>query len=235
MLTKELEQLGLTNAEAKIFLYLTENGKSTASIISKKIQVNRTTTYDALNRLLAKGFSTYTIGANVKYFIATKPENIVKYFQEKEQQAKTIAKKLDSLRKQEEELFEIFEGKKGIKTILWDILTHKEYVAFGSSGKFLEVMEHDFVQFQNQKSMLKIKSRILQTEISKELRKVAYAQFRIITDEHSSPITTIVYGQKVAILIWGTTPHAILITSEQVSNQFMKQFELLWTIGKKTK
>ena len=125
MLINELVQLGLTESEAKIFLYLVENGKSTASIISKKVQVNRTTTYDALNRLLAKGFVTYVVGANVKHFISTKPENIVKYFQEKEKQAELISKKLNELKKQEEELFEIFEGKKGIKTILWDILNYQ--------------------------------------------------------------------------------------------------------------
>lgn len=233
MLTKELEQLGLTEAEAKIFLYLIENGKSTASIISKKVQVNRTTTYDALNRLLAKGFATYVVGANVKHFMPTKPVNIVKYFQEKEKQAEIVSQKLNSLQKEEEELFEIFEGKKGIKVILWDILNYKEYVAFGSSGKFLEVMEHDFIQFQNKKRTLKIKSRILQTSISEELKKVAFAQFRVIPNEHRSPITTIIYGNKVAILIWGLTPHAILITSKQVSKQFMIQFELLWKLGKK--
>ncbi|MDP4039218.1 MAG: helix-turn-helix domain-containing protein [Candidatus Pacearchaeota archaeon] len=235
MITKELESLGLTAAESKIFLYLNEHGKTTASVISKNVQVNRTTTYDALNRLLAKGFVTYTVGANVKSFMATKPEMIIKYYQEQQKKAEEVAQKLANLKKQEEELFEIYEGKKGIKTILWDILNYKEYVAFGSSGKFFEVMEHDFIQFQNQKKTLKIKSRILQTEIKEELRKVAYAKFRIIPDEHVSPVTTIVYGNKTAILIWGTIPHAILITSEQVSNQFQKQFELLWKIGAQDK
>jgi len=235
MITKELESLGFTDAEAKVFLYLNEHGKTTASVISKDAQINRTTTYDALNRLLAKGFVTYTVGANVKSFMAVKPEMIVKYYQEQEKKAEEIARQLTNLKKQEKELFEIYEGKKGIKSILWDILNYKEYVAFGSSGKFLEVMEHDFIQFQNQKKALNIKSRILQTEIKEELRKVAHAKFRIIPDEHASPVTTIIYGNKTAILIWGTIPHAILITSEQVSEQFLKQFELLWKIGKQEK
>lgn len=232
MIIDDLEKIGFTKIESKIFLYLNNSGKSSASTISKNIGINRTSTYDSLNRLISKGFVSYILKGKVKIFISSSPQIILKYYQEQEQKAQEILEKLSKTQKQEEELVEIYEGKKGIKTILYDILNYKSYVAFGSSGKFYEVMGPDFIAFQNRKKELKIKSKVLQTTINSKLKKIAFAKFKIIPQEFSSPITTIIYANRVALIIWGINPCAILILSSKVSNQFLKQFELLWEIGK---
>ena len=48
---EKLQKIGLNLNEAKIYLALLELGEAQAGKISKESQINRTTTYDGLERL----------------------------------------------------------------------------------------------------------------------------------------------------------------------------------------
>ncbi|MGV8150112.1 MAG: TrmB family transcriptional regulator [Candidatus Woesearchaeota archaeon] len=232
MLIESLENLGLSKTEASIYLVLLENGPSLAGFLAKKTQTNRTTTYDALERLSKKDLITHYITSKRKVFKAKNPESLVKYYQDKVKDAEDLALSLNNMQREDKEEFEIFEGRKGINNILNDVLTCKEYVAYGSAGKFLDTMKHDFVAFQNKKKELKIKSRIIQPEINPQVKGVAYAQIRYILEKEPAPITTIIYNDKIAIITWSITPHAILIRSHHLSSQYKKHFEILWSKAK---
>ena len=59
MNTEYLEELGLTNAEAKIYIALLELGSSQAGKITEKTGIHRRTVYDAIERLIEKGLISY--------------------------------------------------------------------------------------------------------------------------------------------------------------------------------
>ncbi|MBI4152612.1 hypothetical protein HY495_02780 [Candidatus Woesearchaeota archaeon] len=233
---EQLERLGLNRNEAKIYLALLDLGDAQAGQISKKTQINRTTTYDSVERLIQRGLVVYVIKANKKVFRPVPPQKILEKIKEEEKIAQDILPELEARFKQnkEKEDSNIYKGHLGIKSILNDILSFTEYVAFGSSGKFLELMKHDFVQFQKQKKEKKIKARVILSKSSKtsESVKLAYTNFRFIPDEFSSPTTTFVYGENTAVIIWSTTPIATVIKSKQVAQSYLNYFKLLW---KKTK
>jgi sugar-specific transcriptional regulator TrmB len=232
----KLEKIGLNLNEAKIYLALLELGQAQAGDISKKTQINRTTVYDSLERLIQNGLVSFVISANKKVFKPVAPKKLLNQIEEKENTIKEILPELEGLfaQSKEKEETDIYKGRKGIKSILDDILKCKEYVAFGSSGKFLEIMQHDFIIFQKQKKTLKINSRVILSESSKktETVKVAFANFKYIPDEFSAPTTTFVYGDKTAIIIWGETPVATLIKSKEVARSYKNYFEMLWKIAK---
>lgn len=237
MEAQRLEQVGLTRNESKIYLALLDLGQSQAGVISKKTQIYRQATYDSLERLKEKGLISHHIESNKKIFKASPPESFLKQIKEKEKIIEELMPELNIIynSKKEEEDSQVYTGRKGIKTILNQLLECKKYVAYGSSGKFLEIMKHDFIAFQNRKKELKIDSRIIQSESARknsELRKVSYADFKYLPDEFSIPITIIVYDKNTAIMSWGQTPMATVITSKQVSESFKKYFELLWKIAK---
>jgi len=71
---RSLEKIGLTGNESKIYLALLRHGTAKAGKISKRAGINRTTTYDALKRLLEKGLISYVVRENRKYFTATEIE-----------------------------------------------------------------------------------------------------------------------------------------------------------------
>lgn len=233
----KLEKIGLNLNEAKIYLALLELGQAQAGEISKKAQINRTTTYDSLERLIQNGLVSFVISANKKVFKPVAPKKLLSQIEEKENAVKEILPELDQIfhDSKEKEETDIYKGKKGIKSILDDILKCKEYIAFGSSGKFLEVMQHDFIIFQKMKKELKINSRVILSESSRktETIKVAYANFKYIPDEFSAPTTTFVYDDKTVIIIWGEVPVATLIKSKEVAKSYKNYFEMLWKIARK--
>ncbi len=235
--SEKLIKLGFTNTEAKIYLILLELNEAQAGLISKKSQINRTTTYDALERLLKKGLITYTIQANKKVFKPTPPNKLLEYLKEQEKTAEELIPELNTLYKsqKEKEEFNIYQGRKGIKSILQDILHCKAYIAFGSSGRFLEIMKYDFLNFQKRKEELKIKSRIILKESARKSESVkrAYASFKFIPDEYSAPTTTFVYENYIAIMVWSEIPVATVIHSKEVAESYLHYFELLWKTAKK--
>ncbi len=234
---KELERIGLNLNEAKIYVALLELGQAQAGDISKKTQINRTTVYDSLERLIQDGLVVFVISANKKVFNAVNPQKLLDRVLERENTIREILPELEGLfaQSKEKEETNIYKGRKGIKSIFDDILKSKEYVAFGSSGKFLEVMQHDFRMFQKRKKELKINSKIILSESSRktETIKLAYANFRFIPDEFSALTTTLVYNDKTAIIVWGETPVATLIKSKAVAKSYSGYFKLLWKIARK--
>ena len=235
--SEKLTRLGFTNTEAKVYLILLELGQAQAGLISKKSQINRTTTYDTLERLLKKGLIKYTIQANKKVFKPVNPEYILTYLKEQEKSAQEILPELNRLYKikEKKEEFNLYQGRKGIKSILQDILKYKEYVAFGSSGKFLEIMKYDFLNFQKRKKELGIKSRIILKESGRNSESVeeSYSSFKFIPNEYSAPTTTFVYGNYIAIMVWSEIPIATVIHSTEVAESYLHYFEFLWRIAKK--
>lgn len=235
--TERLQKLGLNLNEAKIYLTLLKLGSGQAGKISKESQINRTTTYDSLERLIERGLVAYIVEANRKVFKAVSPDALLNQLKEKQKIAEEILPELNSVFKEtkEKEESDIYKGRKGIKAILQDILKFKEYVAFGSSGRFLEIMKHDFDIFQKRKKELKINAKVILSESSRKTEqvKLSHTNFKYIPDEFSSPTTTFVYNNKTAIIVWGEIPIATLITSKEVSNSYIKYFDFLWKQAKK--
>lgn len=231
----KLEKIGLNLNEAKIYLALLELGQAQAGEISKKTQINRTTVYDSLERLIQNGLVTFVISANKKVFKPVAPKNLLNQIEEKESIIKEILPELEGLysKSKEKEETDIYKGRKGIKSILDDILKCKEYVSFGSSGRFLEIMQHDFLIFQKRKKELKITSRVILSESARktETVKLAHANFKYIPDEFSAPTTTFIFNDNVAIIVWGETPVATLIKSKEVARSYLNYFEMLWKIA----
>lgn len=235
--TEKLQKLGLNLGEAKVYLVLLTLGKAQAGEISKKSQINRTTVYDSLERLIERGLVTYIISANKKIFRPVKPAVLIEKIKETEKIATELLPELEDLYKKskEKEESDIYKGRKGIKSILWDILKYKQYLAFGSSERFLEIMKHGFLMFQKRKKELKIKARVILNESSRKSESVqkAYSQFRFIPDEYTSPTTTFVYNDKIAVIIWSETPVATVISSKDVAKSYRSYFDLLWKQSKK--
>lgn len=234
---EKLQKIGLNPNEIKIYLALLRLGSALAGQISKESQINRTTTYDSIERLIEKGLVTYSIEANRKVFKPVAPERLLDDLKEKQKIIKETLPELNALfhKSKEKEESNIYKGRKGIRSILNDILNYKEYVAFGSSGGFLGIMKHDFNIFQKRKKQLKINARVILSESSKEKRDVkeAFTNFRFIPDKFSSPTTTFIYDDKTAIIVWAETPIATLIISQEVAESYRKHFELMWKLAKK--
>src|SRR3989338_9299163 len=75
--------LGFKNKEIKVYLSLIKNESLTALQISQETRIDRTTTYDILERLIDKGVVSSTFKNKIRHFIALTPKELLTYFKEK--------------------------------------------------------------------------------------------------------------------------------------------------------
>ena len=91
-----LEELGLSPAEAKIYLSLIEIGSTLAGPIIKRTGLHRGTTYQILQRLKEKGLVSSIVKGKKQYFEPANPDRL-----------------MDSLKEREEKLHEILPSLNG--------------------------------------------------------------------------------------------------------------------------
>ena len=232
-----LEELGLTEAECRVYLALLELGSSRAGPIIKKTNLHRGTTYQILQRLEEKGLVSSIIEGKKQKFDAADPQRLMDLLKEKEENLHSILPELALKRKMSKETQDVtvYYGIKGIRSILDKILEELssggEYCDFGVSGKFRDVMGPYWDLFQKRKRTLSIKSRVLFNENVKKnypgLLKDYVGKARFI--ESGSITDTIIYSNTVVLLIWTSTPVVgIVIENKDNANSYRSNFELLW-------
>lgn len=237
-----LKSIGLNDNEIRVYLALLELGDALASKIGEKVTINRTQIYDILEGLMEKGIVSYVIMNNRKYFKAASPKRLLGYIAEKESQLKEQEKKIQEMLpslislqkpKEKEVHVEIYKGKEGIKTIYNEILREtKEILVLGATGKIAQVMPYYFPGFEKKRIKSKIKLKLLFNASlkDKKITKREVAQVRFLPKSYSSPIPTLVYKDKVVILIW-KAPSAIVIEDKEIAQTYRKYFNLLWKIS----
>lgn len=235
----ELEYLGFTPNEVKVYLTLLRIGRSKAGRLAVECRLERTSTYNALKRLTEQGIVSYVIEANEKVFYAAEPEKIIDSFTEKEERAKLLIEELKQIKKFENEKESVlrFRGYTGVKTVLNDILRTcnkgEEYLIFGLEGQLSQRLPIFAKIFVARKDEKKMRARALVKKTKEGHKMSKYTQVRYLSEEISSNININVYGDKVAIIIWAETPEAVVIDSKETSNSFKAYFEILWKIAKK--
>lgn len=96
-LIEQLENMGLQNNEAAIYLALLELGQGTVTEISKKARLNRTTGYDILERLCLNGLANRSNLKKKRIYVAEPPSRLKQHLENKKNTAERCLKELEGL------------------------------------------------------------------------------------------------------------------------------------------
>jgi len=232
-ITDALESVGLTRAEAKIYIFLLQHGSSRPTEITKNVQLHRRTVYDALRRLVKKGVISYIMKNNRHCYEVLRPERFKEIMKQKEEAFDNVLPKLSSMYglqpKKEETKF--FKGRTGIKAVFEDQINEgKTILILGASPLAHRMMRYYFKSFDRRRSEKKIRVKIVMDLGSKErFRHVPLSEIRYIPEEIGSVAATNIYGDKVAIIMWNEyNPFAILIESRPLAESYRKIFDVVW-------
>jgi sugar-specific transcriptional regulator TrmB len=243
---KDLVELGLSPNESKVYLALIELGSATADKISAQAGIHRRTVYDNISKLLEKGLISYAIRSNKKFFEAANPEKLGEILQEKreiiegeEKILKGLLPELKDLQKSSKNIQEVnvYKGKEGVKTVLWDILrTAKSNCVIGAhSSKQFKLMLH---KFHKERVKRGIKNTMIfkreDNKRAKRFSKLPFTTVRLMPDEYVSPIAINIYENKVALLLRSEKdPFGVLIESKGIADGFRAYFNILWAACKR--
>ena len=226
---QQLQNLGLTKTESKIYITLLNLGSSLAGIIARKSGIHRRTVYDVLDKLTEKGLIGYITKNNRKYYEINNPEKLKELIKEKEQtinQILPLLKQKYNTQKEKQETL-VFKGKEAIKKIFQDQLNYKEILVLAGEGAS-EVLSFYLKHYNNERIKRKIKLKIVSNE---KHEKLPFTQEKVIKNFKTFTSTNI-YGNNVAIIIWKQQPLAILIKEKEIADSYKNYFEIIWKSGK---
>ncbi len=239
-----LEELGLSPAEAKVYLALVETGSTLAGKIIKKTGLHRGTTYQILQRLKEKGLVSSIVKGKKQYFEPANPDRLMDSLKEREEKLQEILPSLKAKLEASKEKQEVtvYYGIKGIRSALdkmmQELTPGGEYYDFGVPGSFRELMGHYWDLWQKRKQKQSIKSKVIFNEEifqkNPQLLKDYYGKARFHSKEYPSTTDTMIYKDTVILLIWTAKPPiAVVIKNKDNAESYKNQFRLLWKIALK--
>ncbi|MCX6771969.1 MAG: helix-turn-helix domain-containing protein [Candidatus Micrarchaeota archaeon] len=239
-----LLESGLSEAEAKVYLALLETGESMAGAVIKKAGLHRATTYQVLQRLAEKGLVSSVIKAKKRHFSAAEPQRLMDALRQREERLSEALPRLSGIMRanKEKQDVEVYSGARGIRTTLDAMLSEigagGEYLDFGVSGLFVDVMGSYWHAWQRRKKKMGIRSRVIFNEEVKvkksELLRGYYGRARFHPRENASLTDTMIYRDTVMLIIWTAHPPiAVVVKNAENAKSYRNQFEMMWKAAKK--
>lgn len=238
--TSILADLGLTNAEIKVYIALLELGPSSAGPILDKSGLQNSVVHVTLNRLIEKGLVSYVLEGKRNTYQASNPQHLLDYMEEKKDRFRVILPELlakQGLSKTKPEVT-TYRGIKGIRELLYELLdaSGREHHTLGSSNKSLMMGGLWWEQYHRMLVAKKIHAQLLFYQSLKEFeaeKKYPKGIEIRYTKMGFEPLTeTIIRGDQVGIIIWTEKPTGIRIQNNEMAQSYDQYFNYWWKSAK---
>lgn len=237
--TQILEDIGLTNAEIKVYLALLELGTATAGPIIDKTKLQSSVVHMTLNKLTEKGLISYIKEGQRRHYQASNPKHIVEFINEKKERFEEILPELLLKQKIAKEKPEVvtYRNIRGIKELLLELLNAggKEHNTFGSAIESLMLGDAWWMNYHKKRATKGIKAKLIFNESLKkwcDVNKYPNATYKF-TSMGFEPLTeTIIRNDKIGIIIWTKKPIGILIHNKIAAQSYEKFFQMMWKASK---
>lgn len=246
---KILIDAGLTKEQAKIYLFLLENGLAPAKVVASKTVIGRALAYKVLEQLIALELAEKreNIGKVALFFpahpkrlkelLATKRERAIETSEALEHSFGLLASSFNLLSGKPN--IQFFEGVEGLQRVYGDILETNQHISVISSpihhGK-QEVLHLIREQIKKQAAQ-KIQTKAITPHTATEYPSttpVREDETHLITrkivpaEKLNIPAQVIVYSDKVAITNFKEGIITVLIESKYIAETFRMMFEYMW-------
>ena len=232
-----LQNYGLNDKEAKVYLSALELGKATGFQIYKRTGLKKPTVYYILDELHKRHLVSLTMQGNKRYFVAEDPQKIKRDLEEKLSSFEELLPQLRSIYNISGSKPKImfYEGKEGLKEVYNDTLQYKsEILAFASEGifQFLGKDYNDYYIAKRVKKHIPVRGIVPTTDtLEKSYLRKNIAHLRstktINSNKYNFPIEINIYANKVALISF-RDELGIIIESEEVTRMMKMMFEFFW-------
>lgn len=249
-ITEILKKFGLNEKEISVYLALIELGPSPVRLLSSKSGVNRGTTYDILKSLIAQGLVSYYNKQSHQYFSAEPPQKLLSALEDKQHSLKSLEDEVKRGLPGLQLLFErqggkptvkLYEGGKGLKSILEDVLEtmgrekSRQYFVYSSASLRKDVYKA-YPAFSDLRKAKKISVKTIALGEGGQLVGLDERKW-LATSPRPSPqkgregaTYEIIYAGKVAHISLDSTasPVGVVIQNPEIYETQKVIFESLW-------
>jgi HTH-type transcriptional regulator, sugar sensing transcriptional regulator len=247
MLEKNLQDLGLNEKEAKVYLAALELGQATVQQIAEKSVVNRATTYFIIESLMAAGLMSSFHQGKKQFFMASDPERLLEIISEQQRDLSkreaTLKQLLPELKLYNNKLknkpvVRYYEGKEGIKAMVRELTIpskevlrmafSKDAVDTALSAEELAKMRKGRVNVKNTvKAIYTYENGVLERSSNgDERRKVPFEKFPIRSD-------IAIYDKFIRLASFSGRMVGIVIEDEELAGSMRALLDLAWEAAEK--
>lgn len=237
-----LKALGLTEKEVSTYLSLLPLGSVSLQELFKRLSYPRTTVYNTLTCLQAKGLVTTRIEKKVTHYSAVDPKTFHSQLNQKKELLNSIFPQLELLKKQarDDSSVQLFTGHAGVYAILSDVFSKKQQTFyFGSYSKSLEILAHLPRHARTMRLERNIPADIVIEHSNEEIftssKYKKLTRMRILPSLKSFPAMIFIYGNKIALFTLDKDVVGVIISNEQVAMAMKMVFDTYWSTAKEVK
>lgn len=235
-LTKTLEEYGLKERHAKIYLALLSLGTAGIQKIAQKSGFARSTCEAVLIQLQQKGFASSFRKKKVKTYSAEDPHTIVSIAEQKTELLRNSLPKFLDLYRSHDSIPSMrhYEGKAGMKIVLKEILDEaKELICLGSADNMFETMVGYIQDFIKERIKRKIHLRLILQESPfaherKRAQEQNLMQVKVIPADHKFTSIMYIWNNKIAMFSLQKDITALVIENEELARLQKAMFENIW-------
>ena len=222
---------------------LLDIGVSSINKIHEKVGVDRRNIYDILNKLIERGLVSYIEENNKRVFKISNPEKILSYIEEKKSSLNEIKQEVSEIIPQIQQIYqskkndifaEIFKGPEGVKAV-WDDMLNYDAIYWIGSGMYVP---DRFPAYWRDWNKRRLKKKVKSYHLFRFEKKQEYLNFpvknmctgaKFLPLEFSgSPTVTVIYGDKVAQMLFGEYLNVFVIESRELAENYKKYHKYLW-------
>lgn len=236
---KAVQDLGLTENEAKVYVHALALGPTTALAVARRAGMYRPTVYAALDTLKQKGLVHEEILGVKKLFAAEKPEKLELLLQRTRTEFDAILPELEALytARGESETVSTYSGLEAVKVMYAQLmrdLTHKDfYYAISNEDRWYDLDEKFFGDIAKQTSAKRLDFRMILQD-SERARYVEQYQknfgmhIKLVPKDRELTTGVVVTPKHVMIHTLTHPTSAILIQNHRAIDMQRQVFTLMW-------
>lgn len=251
MIENFLKNLGLTENEISVYLYLLTHGESIASVIAKRLEMKRATVYPTLESLEKKELVSSFIKNKVAHFDAVEPEDIVYLCEQKVNQMQRLKEKASVLHTEFKKLrdkgkmpkleirgkIKYYEGFDAVVDLIDETLEEKEkeQLCFGLNTYHTELAGDDWGNYTEKRvkkgmKVLSIQPDTEEAEEYKERDKKELRETRLVPKEKFPGKCELnVIGDMIAMFTTsGKVPMGMKMYNKEMAQALKSLFKLAW-------
>jgi sugar-specific transcriptional regulator TrmB len=245
-----LEDIGLTNTQARAYVAIIEHDGSSAPAIATLIGESRTNAYKVLDKLCELGLATKDQNSKRVRYFPTSPTALEQFIQHQAAAVDLRERKLKAalphmldffFQHSEQPGIRFYQGKDGLREMFYDQAQGKGPVYF--------IRSHEGIRHFGKEEAHRLRNifparGILRYGIVQDIeppdaatsdrmsvaesdRLMMLERTWITTDDYNEPVEWVAYGDKLAIISFGKEVMGMVIQSPQIAEAFRKLYKLL--------
>lgn len=245
--TKELlghlEQLGLSDKEARVYLALLPRQDTGTSNLIRATGLHGQFVYMALERLEELGLARHVIQNGRKKFSAGSPERILALVDEKKLAAQSVVRQLrEQFAGKHEQSFEVFQGDSAFVAHEFALLegcpngSSIDIIA-GSGDRYVEIFGSELNEYERIRIEKQVHLRYLSTSGNSNYLKIMaqtrpFFEYRILP-QAAPQVDTDIYDDKISFMIYGQPVVSFTFTNMEIARGYKGFFDVLWNLSSK--